>query len=303
MTDNQKIEIVKTIREEIQRIGSANKFAVKCGVSSATISQMCNCEWGKISVSMWQKVANESGHTFSRWNIAETTNYKLMNKMLREAKEECLFIPISYRAGSGKSAGLKAWLQSESTGFIYYLECRNWGVKEFLINVLKTLGVNVSRAHKTADQLLKIVIDFFIERRIYKPQLILDQANSLRSIALGSIIHIYNALEDEMSIVICGTDSMKKTIQRGVKYDRVGYDELESRFGRKYFQLLGANINDVRLICTANGIIDKKNQMNIFKECDPVQKKIGGAFIEYVEDMRRLKRIIQREQIKLKQSI
>lgn len=300
MTNVQKTEIVRTINEEISRIGSANKLAIKCGVSAATLSQMRNCEWDNISAEMWQKVANKSGHTFSKWNIAETTNYKLIHKTLREAKEECLFVPIAYRAGSGKSAGLKTWMQSESQGFVYYLECRGWGIKEFLRNLLQELGVDKPRRHATNDQLLKMVIDFFIERRIYKPQLILDQANSLRPIALRVIIHIYNALEDEMSMIICGTQNLEKTIERGVKCNRDGYDEIDSRFGRKFIYLLGANINDVRMICNANGVFDKKKQLTIFKECDPIQKKIGGKFIEFVEDMRRLKRIVQRENIKNK---
>ena len=80
MTNLQKSDIVITINHEINRIGSANKLAHKCGVSSAVISQMRNEDWKLIRDAMWMKVANKLGHTFSTWQIAETTNYKMMQK-------------------------------------------------------------------------------------------------------------------------------------------------------------------------------------------------------------------------------
>ncbi|WP_027394202.1 ATP-binding protein [Aquimarina latercula] len=299
MTDVQKTEIVKTINAAITRFGSANKFAINCGVSAATLSQMRNCEWENISVGMWQKVAAKSGYSYSTWNIAETTNYKLVQKVLNEAKEECLFVPISYPAGSGKSAGLKAWIRNNPS-FNFYVECKEWGKRDFLKNLITQLGMELPRTYATLDMLTNIVINFFIERRDYKPTLILDQANSLSPTALKVIIHIFNALEDEMSLIICGTENLKKTIDAGVKYNKDGYDEISSRFGRKFIQLLGAHKKDVALICEANGVFDKKLHTAIFNECEPKQKKIGTQFIPVVEDMRRLKRIIKREQIKSK---
>ena len=299
MTNIQKQELVAAINREISRLGSGNKFANKCGVSSATISQMRNNEWDLISDNMWLKVANKSDHTFSTWQIAETTNYRIMQKVLNEAKQECLFVPISYLAGSGKTEGLQGWIKV-TEGFNYMLKCREWAKREFIENLITELGMEVPKGYTSIDKLGQIVINFFIERRNFKPALLLDQANSLKPSALKFLIHLYNELEDEMSVIIVGTENLEKEIKRGVQYNKHGYDEIDSRFGRNYIHLVGARKNDIALVCEANGISDPKTHTDIFNECTPITKKIGKQIITVVEDMRRVKRIIKREKIKLK---
>ena len=300
MTNIQKQEIVTTINTEISRLGSGNKFANKCGVSAATLSQMRNSEWELISDQMWLKVANKSGHTFSTWQIAETTNFRMMQKVLTEAKQECLFVPVSYPAGAGKTAGLQGWIKANE-GFNYLLKCRDWAKREFIENLIAEIGLEVPKGYISIDKLGLIVIDFFIERRNFMPSLLLDQANSLKPSALKFLIHLYNELEDEMSVIIVGTENLEKEIKRGVRYNKHGYDEIDSRFGRNYIHLIGATKKDVAMVCQANGVNSKKLHTDIFNECNPIAKKIGGQIIKVVEDMRRVKRIIKREKIKLKQ--
>ena len=150
----------------------------------------------------------------------------------------------------------------------------------------------------------QVAIDRFIEIKQYAPMLILDQVNSLKPSVLKFLIHLYNALEDEMSVVIVGTENLEKQIKRGVKLDRDGYDEIDSRFGRNYIHLLGAFKSDVAKICQANGLMDKALHKAIYQECGPAVKSVGEeeakVQIEVVEDMRRVKRAIKREQITAK---
>lgn len=299
MTNVHKNEIVDAVNAEIVRLGSANKFANKCQVSAATLSQMRNGEWNLISDTMWLKVANKCGYKFSEWNIAKTINYEMMWKSLSEAREECLFLPISYRAGSGKTVGLSQWMNAHRD-FTYLIKCRKWAKRDFLENLIIEIGLELPKGYNSLDKLSQIAINFFAERRNYKPTLLLDQANSLRPSALDFLIHLYNELEDEMSVVIVGTENLEKNIKRGVRYNKEGFDEIDSRFGRNYLRLVGNRLQDVAEICKVNGITDKKTQNTIFLECDPISKKIGNQIIKVVEDTRRLRRLINREKFKLK---
>ena len=303
MTELQKNDVLKAIEREISNIGSANKCATKCGVSPALVSQVRKGEWKLVSDAMWLKLAGKLGVSWSGWQIAETANYKMMQKVLTDAKEERLFVPVSYPAGAGKTVGINGWLGSHE-GYNYVIRCREWTRSEFITHLIREIGLEPPKRQKTIDQLAQVAIDRFIEIKQYAPMLILDQANSLKPSALKFLIHLYNALEDEMSVVIVGTENLEKEIKRGVQYDKDGYDEIESRFGRHYLHLLGASKSDVAKICQANGLTDKALQRAIYKECGPAVKSVGEeeakVQIEVVEDMRRVKRAIKREQIRAK---
>ena len=303
LTNIQKKEIVTTILQEKNRIGSANKLATKCAVSSAIISQMLNSNWQLISDDMWMKVSSKIGHKFTNWNIAtNTTNYKTMQKVLNDAQKECMFIPISYRAGSGKSEGLKGFLKNNSSEFLYHMTCREWAKREFIENLMLCVGMEIPRGYYSIDKLGQKLIDFFIDRKSHKPFLALDQANSLKPSALKFLIHLYNAMSDAMSVVIIGTEALEKEIKRGVQYNKAGYDEIDSRFGRNYIHLIGATRQDISKICEVNGIANKKLQKNVFTACNPTVKKVGNQMLKVVEDMRRVKRVIKRELLMLKAS-
>ena len=90
-------------------------------------------------------------------------------------------------------------------------------------------------------------------QRLRSPMLILDEADKLSPEALRLLIPLYNELEEHISVVMAGTEHLKKHMRNGVIYRKKGYDELESRFGRSYFSLLGATKEDVRKIAEANG--------------------------------------------------
>lgn len=303
MTNLQKKEIVDTIQSEIKVLGSANKVAIKCKVSSATISQMINQNWELISDDKWLQVASKLGHDFSEWVIVSTTNYKMMKKAISEAKEECYFLPISDKAGAGKTTGIKGFVNDTKTSHNYFLKCRQWAAREFLEHLMRSLGLEVPRGYQSIDSLGQHVIDFFVERKTKKPTLCLDQANSLKASALKFIIHLFNEMEDKMSLIIVGTEALEKEIKRGVRYQKDGYDEIDSRFGRNYLKLFGNTAKDIEAICTSNGIADKKLHKKIFKECKPTPKVVKiqdvSQTIYVVEDTRRIKRIIKRDRKQL----
>jgi DNA transposition AAA+ family ATPase len=296
MTTQQKQDIVALIQEEKQRLGSFAKVSRKCDVSEATISQMVNANWELITDALWAKVGAGLGYRPDGWQVAETTNTRMVWEILSQSKQESMFTAISHRAGSGKTASLKAYESVNRNRSVFYLSCREWAKREFLINLARHLGIeNSGGAGKSIDDLLMQVVHFFKVRRNARPILILDEADKLKAPAMRTLITLYNECEDGLGITIAGTDHLEKQMTQDARYNRKGADELISRFGRRFFHLVGAMYTDVRDICQANGIQDQATIKNIFKECEPVKRMLGNNTVDVVEDLRRVKRAVQRE--------
>lgn len=302
MNNIQKQEIIALINQEKERLGSYRGVANKAGISDATISQMVNQKWEEISDNMWLKVATAVGWKPQGWMLTEITNTKILYSVFRDAKTKSAFFAVSHRAGSGKTASAKSFAETEYRSGVYFLQCREWGRNGFLQNLCQELGIDSGRGYQSADDLLLKVIRFFHDRVAMEPLLIIDEADKLRPAALRALIPMYNQLEGQIGLVILGTDNLEKEIKRGVKYNIKGMDEVDSRFGRNFIHLLGASKKDVERICAANGLEEKALAAKLFAECEPRQVAHEGQYVMMIEDLRRLKRCIEREQLRAQEA-
>lgn len=301
MTTQQKHEIVSLIEIEKDRLGSYEKVANKAGCSPALITQMRKGNWDQISDSKWIDVANAVGYRPEGWQVVPITNTRMLHQVFNDAKSESLFIAVSHRAGSGKTASSQSYASGTTSG-VYLLQAREWSKREFLLNLCKNLGIDPGRGYVSGDDMTIKVIDFFQQRTRFKPLLIIDEADKLRPAALRAIIPIYNELEGKLGMVIMGTDNLEKEIKRGVRFDKKGFDEIDSRFGRNFIHLIGATAKDVADICDANGITSKELHKAIFDECEPRQIMVQNQPRVVVEDLRRVKRAVQRELLRMQEA-
>ncbi len=295
ITEAQKQDIIRLINDAALVFGSMSEVATKCNVSPATISLMVKNEYMTKGDEMWRKIGAKLGYRPSGWVIANTTrNVKAGMELLTDAQEQSLFLRISDKAGKGKSTLITAFMAANKSANVFYIKCRDWGKRELLVQLHATLNIQIS-GHKTQDNLLENIINFFTTRK-GKPLLIMDQANSLKPASLGFLIHLFNECEDKLGVVIAGTSNLRVNFERGVKYNRNGYDELDSRFARSFITLPGNSLADTRRICEANGIDDKSVQETIFKACNPVSHTVPDGdqhrSVNIVEDGRLIKRQI-----------
>lgn len=303
MTNLQKTAIVQLIHEEKIRLGSYAKVATKADVSEGTISQMRNNKWELITDQMWLKVGFAVGYSETGWQLADTLNYKKVAKICMSTKANSLFMIISDKAGIGKSATLKGFTEENKDNSVFYIRCREWAKRDFLLELCTLLGIDTGKSYLHVDKLGLKVVDFFRKRSSENPLLIIDEADKLKDSALRWFIHLYNECEDEMALIIAGTPHLEQRIIRGVRLKKLGFDELESRFGRSYINLIGATADCVRRICIANGLEDSKLHKSLFEELKPTMKemqisKTEVTQIKVVDDLRRLKRLIIREKLK-----
>jgi hypothetical protein len=300
MTTNQKTEIANRAAQKGETLGSLAAVAQVCQVSTATISQMINQKWDLISDKMWRKVGAALGWKQEGWQVVETTNTKLLYNVFEDAKAGSLFMMVSHKAGSGKTTSGRTYAETNARNAVYFIQAREWSRRQFLVQLCRTLGISTGPGYSTTEDMISLVCDFFHQRTDHRPLLILDEADKLKADALRVLIPLYNELEDRIGMVMMGTDNLKRTIKIGVQWNKKGFDEIHSRFGARFINLYGARWADVKMICEANGIHDNATQKAIWKDASPKQHNVNGTFVQMVEDMRRIKRSVQRELIKLK---
>jgi hypothetical protein len=302
MTNVQKSEIMALVEREVKRLGNATRLATRLDVSQATVSQIRNGKFELITDQMWAQIATKLNYqSTNSWTVVPTLNYKMMWQLLDDAKDESMFFAISAKAGTGKTATLREYTNHNAGNAVFFVQCREWSRRDFILELCRQLGIDTSsKGYVKMDALGEMIVDYFNSRRASRPLLVIDEADKLRPAALRFLIPLYNATEGVLGCVISGTDNLEKEIKRGVKYNTKGYDEIDSRFGRQFVHLVGATRADVKAICAANGIPTVGISAEIFKEAGPRPVVLDGNQTMVVDDLRRLKRIILRERLKLR---
>lgn len=270
----EKQQIVSSLRGFCKKMASQNKAAVALGVSSALVSRMLNGEWQLIKDEMWRKIAGGCGYSSAQWNIVETRDFQTLQLLYADAQNNGNAMAIIGRAGSGKTMAARQYCKSNKTAF--HLCCNEyWNKKMFMQELLSTLGCDWS-GYTIAD------MNYHIIRKIKSlshPLLILDEADKLNDNVLYFFITIYNALEDDLGALRCGlilqaTSYLEKRINRGVKLNRKGYNEVYSRICRRFVGLNGVSERDIQMVCQANGIEEKGDIREVIADSEKDLRRV-----------------------------
>ena len=264
MENIRKQNIVNALRDYCDRYDSQNKAANSLkNVSAATISQMLNNNWELIKDDMWRNVAAQIGYKEEKWEAVETRGFKRLNKYLQDAQDNSLVMAITGDAGTGKTFTIKNYIANTRQA---YLLCCNeyWNRKMFLSELLTSLGRDYT-GFTVGEMMHEAVRTLKMQE---SPLLILDEADKLSDRVLYFFITLYNQLEDECGIVLCATNHLCKRIERGIKLNKKGYNEIWSRLGRRCIELKGVSAADITAICEANGITASDAIDNIINDSE-----------------------------------
>ena len=300
MTTAYKQLITQAIEDFISSEGgSAAQIARKSGLNDAYISLIRNNKPGDtVKNEHWLKIAAALNIRFDGWQTVETQNLRIVTQVLEDAKNNSLFMAVSHNAGSGKSLACREFAAANpgKVVYLYRVEHGETNKIDFLRSLAQTLGIDTKgRGYLSANRLADLVIEFFTRRLDQAPLLIVDEADKLTDKALRFFISLYNAVEARMGCVVLGTENLEKKIKSGVHHNRNGFDEIDSRFGRRFIRLTGVTKLECRAICKANGIDNTKMADAIFEECEPVTNQFN---MRVLRDLRPLERKIKRELLK-----
>jgi Uncharacterized ATPase, putative transposase len=274
MKQEEKQAISDKLRGYVESKDSQNAAAKSLrGVSAATVSQILNGKWDLIADDMWRTVANQIGYDPRRWAVIETEGYSRMTRVLTDAQQHSLVMAVVGDAGCGKSQAIKAYSAEHRN--VIALSCSEyWNRKEFLSEMLQSLGVEAG-GNTVAEMVREAIRQL---KRRDGVLIVLDEADKLSDQVLHFFITIYNKLEDTVGIVLCATQYLKKRIERGVVNNRKGYKEIYSRIGRKFVPMPVVNRGDIKAVCIANGVNDRREIERIADDAD--------------NDLRRVKRLV-----------
>lgn len=296
----QHIELYK------QKLGSYAAVARKCNVNVGAMSTMLRGKYGADESQLLQKIANALDYRENNWQVVRNIgNYRTIEMVYNDAKESSMWFAISNKAGSGKTKTMEDLFNRDASGTVVFIQAEEWSGRQFLIKLIeKIIGDDsLKGAYKSIAQLTDIVVGYFNDMSLERPVLLIDEADKLRPAALRTLIPIYNRTEHRLGVILSGTENLEKEIKQGVRLNKKGFDELESRFGRTYIHLKGATEQDIYTICEANGIELKEAQAQIWGDLEKVKKLTTvrtatgskDVMISYVEDFRRLMRLVKRE--------
>ncbi len=273
MVQIEKERIVAELGRYIDLKGSQNKASKSLNISPASLSKIMAGQWETIADSMWQLLGAKLGLKGQDWTVVPTAGYLKMTAYLDDAKYGRQVIGIVGNAGCGKTQAIKHY--SKSNKEVYAISCSEYfSRKVFLGKLYQAMGGSPAGLN-TAELVDSITNE--LKSKEY-PLIILDEADKLKDNVLQFLISLYNALDEQCGMILCATPFLEKRINRGVQNERCGYAEVRSRMGKKFQHLPLPSLEDVALICRANGLDDDSIILQVFNDSD--------------SDVRRVKRIL-----------
>lgn len=249
------------------------------GVSSATVSQLCNGKYELISDEMFIRIASQIGFAFDSWNLHEGKTFKEITFTLSDAQAYKNVTWIVGDAGCGKTTAAIEYRRTHRN--VFYILCsEDMRRSDFVREIAKQVGAPTDTTN-LRDMLENAIsmISF-----LGNPLLVFDEGDKLTDSVFNYFISIYNRLEGHAGIVFLSTDYIKRRMEAGLRYNKKGYKEINSRIGRRFFDVSPTEENDIYAICQANNLTDRADIEEVLKDA----KRSDN-------DLRRVKRCIHRQ--------
>lgn len=249
------------------------------GVSSATVSQLCNGKYELISDEMFVRIATQIGFAFDSWNLHEGKTFKEITFALSDAQAYKNVTWIVGDAGCGKTTAAIEYRRTHRN--VFYILCsEDMRRSDFVREIAKQVGAPTDTTN-LRDMLENAIsmISF-----LGNPLLVFDEGDKLTDSVFNYFISIYNRLEGHSGIVFLSTDYIKHRMEAGLRYNKKGYKEINSRIGRRFFDISPTEQNDIYAICQANNLTDRADIEEVLKDARRSDN-----------DLRRVKRCIHRQ--------
>jgi len=246
------------------------------GISAATASAVLNSNYDKISNEMFVNIATQVGYTFDKWQIHESVNYKEMEFALSDAQMYKNVTWVVGDAGCGKTTAAIEFKRTHRN--VFYILCSEDMHKfDFVRDIAKQVGISTDGS-RLRDMLTDAVNKI---AQLDNPILIFDEGDKLSDTVFNYFISIYNRLDGKSGIIFFSTDYIKNRMSNGLHYNKKGYSEINSRIGRRFFEVSHTTQNDIYAICKANGLTDPAEIKKVIRDAE-----------ESDNDLRRVKKSI-----------
>jgi DNA transposition AAA+ family ATPase len=278
MDTQQKNEVQELARKYREQFPSQAKAAAALkGVSEATFIALLKGRFEDISDEMFTTIGKQVGYNERQsWHITETVAFNTEIAFLNDAQQSGNVFAIKGNAGAGKSAVAKYFAGRKKNVFL--VSCAEYyNKKKFLADILDAMGKD-SKGYTVTEMMDAIVMNVL---KLDKPLIIFDEFDKLVDGVFIFFITLYNKLEDKCGIVLMGTDFLEKRIQRGLRLNKRGYEEIYSRIGRTFIDIPKTTKKEITRICQANGVSDEQTISEIYNTYDGDLRRLERAVHKY----------------------
>ncbi len=255
------------------------------GVSAATVSQICNSKYTSISDDMFSRVAAQIGYSLECWTLTESDTFGRITFAMADAQAYKNTTWVVGDAGCGKTTAAIEYRRTHRN--VFYILCsEDMKKSDFVREIAKQVGAPVDGTN------LRDVLEYAISMIAFlsNPLIIFDEGDKLTDSVFSYFISIYNRLEGRAGIVFMSTDYIKRRVDNGLRYNKKGYKEINSRIGRKFFDLNATGRNDIYAICQANGLTNEAEIKRVMKDVEACDN-----------DLRRVKRVVHAQKRRAEQ--
>ncbi|MCS3036622.1 AAA family ATPase [Bacteroides stercoris] len=287
LTRQDKDNIRDALMGYCENFSSRNRASESLqGVSAAVVSQILNTKYESISDDMFSRIAAQIGFSFEHWTICESDNYRLATYVLADAQTYKNVTWMVGDAGCGKTTAAIEFRRTHRN--VFYILCsEDMRRSDFVREIAKQVGAPTDSTNNLRDMLdYALGMIGFLQN----PLLIFDEGDKLTDCVLNYFISIYNRLEGRAGIVFMSTDYIKRRVDNGLRYNKKGYKEINSRIGRKFFDLNATSRNDIYAICQANGLTNEAEIKRVMKDVEACDN-----------DLRRVKRVVHAQKRRAEQ--
>ncbi len=233
------------------------------GVSAATVSTILNSKYTNISDDMFVRIATQIGFSFEHWALHESETFKDITFVLADAQLYKNVTWVVGDAGCGKTTAAIDYRKKHRN--VFYILCsEDMKKSDFVREIAKQVGAPTDGTN------LRDMLEYAISMIAFlnNPLLIFDEGDKLTDSVFNYFISIYNRLEGHSGIVFFSTDYIKRRMENGLRYNKKGYKEINSRIGRRFFDLTATTRNDIFAICRANGLTDETEIKKVLKDAE-----------------------------------
>lgn len=286
LTTEQKEQVRSALAAYCDNYPTRNRAAESLqNVSSATVSQLLNGKYELISDDMFTRIAVQIGFSFEHWKLHEGRTFREITYAFADAQSYRNVTWVVGDAGCGKTTAAIEYRRTHRN--VFYILCsEDMRRSDFVREIAKQVGAPTDTAN------LRDMLENAISMIAFLngPLLIFDEGDKLTDSVFTYFISIYNRLEGHAGIVFLSTDFIKRRIDSGLRYNKKGYKEINSRIGRRFYEVSATGEDDVFAICRANGLEDRaeidqviadarrsENDLRRVKRCIHARKRMAEA--------------------------
>lgn len=277
INQEQKEQIRAALLAYCENYPSRNRAAETLqGVSAATVSQLAAGKYELVSDDMLTRIAVQIGFSFDSWQLHEGKTFREITYALTDAQSYKNVTWVVGDAGCGKTTAAIEYRRTHRN--VFYILCsEDMRRGDFVREIAKQVGAPTDSTN------LRDILDHAIAMIAFlqNPLLIFDEGDKLTDSVFNYFISIYNRLEGHSGIIFLSTDYIKRRLESGLRYNKKGYKEINSRIGRRFYEVSATEQNDIYAICQANSLTDRNDIEHVIMDARRSEN-----------DLRRVKRVI-----------